>query len=312
MKRRNTLLIGISSLVLLLFIGVFVSKFIGGNTNEKASDGGGVVSEPEAPSEAPPSGESPDFGGRPTGGSGDKIIGTYSLNFETLTFPETIKSVEELVTQFKGYIEYSEVYNQPSQEGKIYKYARYTIRIPKNDVSAFNTAIKNVAHIISENSNLQNVTRYYNDTTARLESLEAQRKRLNELYEKADRMEDIITIESRLQDILYQIESLKGELNYLNEAVSYSTVTVYIQEVAKLTTGESVQASLTERLSKAWKDSLSFFEESLITFTIAVIYLLPFLAVLGVMVFIAIKVRNKKAPKKIHEVPGPSDKDKEE
>ena len=53
-------------------------------------------------------------------------------------------------------------------EGKIFKYARYTIRIPKNDVSAFNTALKNTAHIISENSNLQNVTRYYNDTTARL------------------------------------------------------------------------------------------------------------------------------------------------
>lgn len=310
MKRKNKLLIGISSIVLLLFIGVFVSNFIGGNLNEKANDGGGVVSEPGAPSEAP-SEESPDLGGRPTGGAGDKIIGTYSLNFETLSFPETIKSVEELVAQFKGYIEYSEVFNQPSQEGKIYKYARYTIRIPKNDVSAFNTAIKNTAHIISENSNLQNVTRYYNDTTARLESLEAQRKRLNELYEKADRMEDIITIESRLQDILYQIESLKGELNYLNEAVSYSTVTVYIQEVAKLTTGESVQASLSERLSKAWKDSLSFFEESLVTFTIAVIYLLPFLTVLGVMVFIAIKVRNRKTPKKIHEVPGPSEKEKE-
>ena len=311
MKRRSKIIIGISSVVVILFIGIFVSSFFGGSLNEKSEDGSSVApGMPEALAEEPSYGEgTPDYTGRPTGGAGDKIIGTYSLNFETLTFPETVKAVDELVAQFKGYIEYSEVYNQPSMEGKIFKYARYTIRIPKNDVSAFNTALKNTAHIISENSNLQNVTRYYNDTTARLESLEAQRKRLNELYEEADRMEDIINIESRLQDIMYQIESLKGEINYLNEAISYSTVSVYVQEVAKLTTGESIQATLSERLGKALKDSLAFFEESLVTFAIAVIYILPFLAVLSVLVFIAVKVRKKRTPAKGKEAPGPSSKE---
>ena len=124
-----------------------------------------------------------------------------------------------------------------------------------------------------------------------------------------DRMEDIINIESRLQDIMYQIESLKGEINYLNEAISYSTVTVYVQEVAKLTTGESIQATLSERLSKALKDSLDFFEESLVTFAIAVIYILPFLAVLSVLIFIAVKVRKKKIHVKDKEAPGPSSKE---
>ena len=122
-------------------------------------------------------------------------------------------------------------------------------------------------------------------------------------------MEDIINIESRLQDIMYQIESLKGEINYLNEAISYSTVSVYVQEVAKLTTGESIQATLSERLGKALKDSLAFFEESLVTFAIAVIYILPFLAVLSVLVFIAVKVRKKRTPAKGKEAPGPSSKE---
>lgn len=311
MKRRNKIILVLSSLVVVMFIGVFATNFFGRTVNDKSDDGGAVApGMPEAPAEEPSFGEvTPDIPGRPVGGAGDKIIGTYSMNFETLTFPETIKSIEELVVQFKGYIEYSEVYNQPSMEGKIFKYARYTIRIPKNDVTAFNTAVKNAAHLISENSNLQNVTRYYNDTTARLESLEAQRKRLNELYAEADRMEDIINIESRLQDIMYQIESLKGELNYLNEAVSYSTVTVYVQEVAKLTTGESIQATLSERLSLALKESIEFFKESLVTFLIAVIYILPFMIILSVMVLIATKIRKKRNHVKTSEVPGPSSKE---
>ncbi len=86
-------------------------------------------------------------------------------------------------------------------------------------------------------------------------------------------------------------------------------MSVYVQEVAKLTTGESIQATLSERLGKALKDSLAFFEESLVTFAIAVIYILPFLAVLSVLVFIAVKVRKKRTPAKGKEAPGPSSKE---
>lgn len=289
MKSRKKIFMGIGSVLLLTFVGVFIFTLLGGNpgmlgksTNDTAEYAPGYPA--EVPAEEPMA-PGQDFGGRDEdgGGIGDKIIGTYSMNFETLEFMKTVSDLEALVAKYKGYVEYSEVYNQASNEGRIYKFARHTLRIPKEEVMAFNTELKLMAHLVSENANVQNVTRYYRDTETRLDTLEAQRKRLNELYEQAERIEDIINIESKLNDIIYQIESIKGELQYLDESINYSTVTTYIQEVSKLTEGESIQASFGERLSKALTESVYFFQEAVITFFIVLIYLIPFLIVFGAL-----------------------------
>lgn len=289
MKSRKKIIMGIGSVLLLSFVGVFIFTLLGGNLSlMKRSTDDTAEYAPSYPSEAPaeePSEPDLDFikGEEDAGGIGDKIIGTYSMNFETLEFTKTVSELEALVAKYKGYVEFSEVYNQSSSEGRIYKFARHTLRIPKDEVMAFNAELKLMTHMVSENANVQNVTKYYRDTETRLDTLEAQRKRLNELYEEAERIEDIINIESKLNDIIYQIESIKGELQYLDESINYSTVSTYIQEVSKLTEGESIQASFGERLSKALSESVYFFQEAVITFFIVLIYLIPFLIVFGAL-----------------------------
>ena len=302
MKTGKKIVIGIASLLLLSFIGVFIFTLLGGNLAKNATeDSMGYV--PGMPAESPAepayeeSGGEYDQGFGRDGSIGDKIIGTYSMNFETLEFSETISDLESLVSKYQGYIQSSQIYNQSSMEGRIYKYAVHTLRIPKEEVMAFNTELKLMAHMVSENSSVQNVTRYYRDTEARLETLEAQRKRLNELYEQAERIEDIITIESKLNDIIYQIESLKGELQYLDEEINYSTVTTYVQEVSKLTTGESIQASFSERIGNALSESVYFFQEAMISFFIVLIYLVPFLVIFGILAYVGNKIIRRRKPK---------------
>lgn len=300
MRTKKKIFIGSGALLLVMFIGVFIFTVLGGSlglrgiTTDKT---GNESVAPGAPTEVPDK----DYGEQDGKGgiAGDKVIGTYTLNFETLEFSKSIDYVDALVLKYKGYVEYSEIYNMPTQAGKIFKYARYTLRIPKEQVMAFNTEFKLNSHLTSENSNVQNVTKYYNDTTARLNTLETQLARLNELYGKAELIQDIISIESRINEIMYQIESLKGELQYLDERINYSTVSVYIQEVAKLTTGESVQASFGERLNKALKDSIAYFQEAMINFVILLIYVIPFIVVLGILgygVAKVVKVTRKKLP----------------
>jgi len=318
MKTRKKIYLGIGSLLLLTFIGVFIFTLLGGNLQKTANDSVGYapgMPTAEEPAEAPQEGESFDEDYAVTGrdGSiGDKIIGTYSMNFETMEFSETITDLEALVTKYEGYIQNSDIYNQSSSEGRIYKFARHTLRIPKDKVIAFNTELKLLAHMVSENSSVQNVTRYYNDTEARLETLEAQRKRLNELYEQAERIEDIINIESKLNDIIYQIESLKGELQYLDEEIDYSTVTTYVQEVSKLTTGESIQAPFSERIRNALSDSVYFFQEAMISFFIVLIYLVPFLIIAGVLAYIGNKIIKRRQPKVTKESSGNSHNEESE
>lgn len=310
MKTGKKIIIAISSLLVLSFIGVFVFTLLGGSLVKNASeDSMGYA--PGMPQEAP-SYEEPAMDGDYTQGSGregsvgDKIIGTYSMNFETLEFPETISDLEGLVSKYDGYIQNSEIYNQSSSEGRVYKFARHTLRIPKEDVMAFNTELKLLAHMVSENSSVQNVTRYYRDTETRLATLEAQQKRLNELYEQAERIEDIINIEAKLNDIIYQIESIKGELQYLDEEINYSTVTTYVQEVSKLTTGESIQASFSQRIRNALDDSVYFFQEAMISFTIVLIYLVPFLVIFGILAYVGSRIIRRRKPKVKNEPSGNS------
>jgi len=314
MKTRKKIYIGIGSLLLLTFIGVFIFTLLGGNLQKTANDSVGYapgMPTAESPAEEPAYDQSYEESGR-DGSIGDKIIGTYSMNFETLEFSETITDLEALVTKYEGYIQNSEIYNQSSSDGRIYKFARHTLRIPKEEVMAFNTELKLIAHMVSENSSVQNVTRYYNDTEARLETLEAQRKRLNELYEQAERIEDIINIESKLNDIIYQIESLKGELQYLDQEIDYSTVTTYVQEVSKLTTGESIQAPFSERISNALSDSVYFFQEAMISFFIVLIYLVPFLIIAGILTYVGNKIIKRRKPKLTKESSGNSHNEESE
>ena len=44
-------------------------------------------------------------------------------------------------------------------------------------------------------------------------------------------MEDIITIEQRLSDVRYQLESMESQLRSYDNRVDYSTVYLYIDEV---------------------------------------------------------------------------------
>ncbi len=301
MRSKKKVFIGIGAFLVLMFISVFIYTLFGGTLqkNKSITSNSGrdtAVTSPEMPSPDFGVAEEADGSKGVTGGVSqgvseqDKIIGTFSMNFETLDFPKMIIDVTGLVSKYTGYVQNSSIYNNSSSDGKLYKYATYVFRIPKDKAIAFNAELKNLANITTESSSQENVTKYYRDTQARLTTLEAQQKRLNELFAQAKEIADIITIETRLNEIIYQIEMIKGELQYLDDRVDYSTIYVNIQEVSRLTTGESIQASLGERLQLALKQSAELFKESMINFLILLIYVIPFAIVLGILGFFGIKI----------------------
>lgn len=318
MRNKKKIFTGIGAFLVLMFVSVFVYTLFGGNLQK--NKGLPSIFERNSTVTSPPEMASPDYGksedaGSPTGVTGgvgqatsdqDKVIGTFSMNFETLDFPKMIIDVTGLVTKYTGYVQSSSIYNNTSPDGKLYKYATYVFRIPKDKAFAFNTELKTLANITTESSSQENVTKYYRDTQARLTTLEAQQKRLNELFAQAKEIADIITIETRLNEIIYQIEMIKGELQYLDERVDYSTIYVNIQEVSKLTTGESIQASLGERLQLALKQSAELFKESMINFLILLIYVIPFAIVIGILSFFGVKIFRRARRKAV----GPKNTDK--
>ena len=65
--------------------------------------------------------------------------------------------------------------------------------------------------------------------------------------EKAESIEDIITIEQRLSNVRYQIESMEAQLRTYDNKVDYSTVHLDVSEVKELTPVH--EETLWERIS---------------------------------------------------------------
>ena len=235
-----------------------------------------------------------------------KLIKNVSLSVETETFEELLATITEKTNGFSGYIEESYTYNGSNYYGRGTRNASMTIRIPAQQLDAFLSSVSEVSNVISRNDSVSDVTLQYVDMESHKKALTAEQDRLLELLEQAESVEDIITIESRLSDVRYQIESMESQLRTLQNQVSYSTVYLDIQEVEKLTPVE--EQTRGEMIREGFVDSLYGVGNGLLDFGMAVIIDLPYLVVWAAVILLVIliirlfrKRRKNKKQKKMQE-----------
>lgn len=235
-----------------------------------------------------------------------KLIKNVNLSVETETFEELLATITEKTESFSGYIEESYTYNGSNYYGRGTRNASMTIRIPAQHLDAFLSSVSEVSNVISRNDSVSDVTLQYVDMESHKKALTAEQDRLLELLEQAESVEDIITIESRLSDVRYQIESMESQLRTLQNQVSYSTVYLDIQEVEKLTPVE--EQTRGEMIREGFVDSLYGVGNGLLDFGTAVIIDLPYLVVWAAVILLVIliirllrKHRKNKKQKKMQE-----------
>lgn len=184
-----------------------------------------------------------------------KLIWTADLSMETLDFDGCVSGLNQLVTDFGGYIESS--YTQGGQRLSGYsnnRYASYTIRIPAQRLDEFLEQMGSIGNVTSRSKSSRNITLDYADNEARKETLQLEQERLMELLAQATELEDIITLESRLSEIHYQLDGYSSTLRRYDDLVDFSTVELSINEVKQIT--EVDAATIPERISAGFKDSL--------------------------------------------------------
>ena len=210
-----------------------------------------------------------------------KLIRNVNLEVETETFDELLTAVEEKTERLSGYIEQSYTYNGSNFYGRGTRNANLTIRIPAANLNAFLSSIAEVSNVISRNDSVTDVTLQYVDMESHKEALVTEQTRLLELLEQAETVEDIITIEGRLSEVRYQIESMESQLRTMDNQVSYSTIYLYINEVEKLTPVE--EQGTWEKISTGFVDSICEVGSGLADFFIGFIINLPHIILWGVI-----------------------------
>ncbi len=270
-----------------------------------AYDGG--IYENAAPAEVAAEAEETDYG---EGGQAEtvrqqnrKLIKTVDMNVETEEFDLLLHNVEQKVEELGGYLEQSNVYNGSYTSNYRSRSADITARVPSANLNRFVTDVAEHSNVTRKNESVEDVTLQYVDLESHKKALLAEQQSLLSMLEKAESIEDIITINAQLTDVRYQLESMESQLRTYDNKIDYSTVYLSIEEVEQYepyvakSTGERIRDGFVRNLHRVGDGVSNFFIELVISLPILVT-----LAVLVggvILVFIGLlKVSEKQAKKR--------------
>ncbi len=237
----------------------------------------------------------------------EKIIYQGYAYVETTEFDEAVAALEQAVRSFGGFIQESGVNgrSKTNSDGTsviVDRWSHYVVRIPAKRFDEFMTTAGTLGNVTSSNRNAENVTSQYTDYEARLSSLTIQEERLLEMLKESGDLESLIQLEARLSEVRYEIESIQRNLRNLDQRISYSTVTLELQEVEIYTPTASVQRSFGEKIGDSFRDGWQSFARGWQDFVVGLVYALPVLVLLAVIgaaaVVVVISVRKKIRRKK--------------
>lgn len=213
-----------------------------------------------------------------------KIIKESNLRYETQDLEATYQQIIVSVKKNKAYV-------QSDAEGKDYNslYRTITVRIPNTNFDAFLADVgKGVAYFDRKEISAQDVTAEFIDIEARLKAKKTLEARYLELLSKATKVSEILEIEKQLSVIREEIEAKEGQLKYLQNRVSLSTVTIEFYK--KVANAEDATVSYGTKMWNAVKSGWN----GISSFFIGLLHIWPFILILVAVIFIIRKKLKKK------------------
>ena len=226
-----------------------------------------------------------------------KLIRKIWLDVETNDMDALLENVEAKIAELGGYVEGRQMQNGSIYASRRYRHGSLTVRIPAEELDKFVSGVSGVANVVSNRETTEDVTLSYVENESRVKALETEQDRLLELLAKAESMDDILRIESRLTEIRSELEAVKSTLRVYDNQVNYSTVYLDIDEVTEYTEPEpeTVWQRMGTGIVKSWKNMVKGLGNLLVFLVVALPYLLPIGAVATVVILLA---RGKKKAKK--------------
>ena len=226
----------------------------------------------------------------------EKLIYTADAEIETRNFDESVAAVQALLDRYGAFLESSYTggrsYRSQYYGYTDYRSASFVIRVPKEHYAELTSGLSAVGNVTSMNTWVENITSQYTDVESRLKTYRTEEERLLAMLEKAETVEDMIAVESRLSDVRYNIESLTSTLRNWDHEVDYSTVNIHLQEVEELTSPTATQRTYGEKLRDGLTDTLSDvgrFFSNLLLWIVSALPVLVILAVIAVVVIILVR-----------------------
>ncbi len=305
--KKTLITIGLTTVVVLILVGIFASMSFGVATRSFDSGFGGGAPQAEYYALEAPMPAFDAVGAPAVGGTDVKMI-SNALN-ETSSVADarmrlvirnadlaiivrdpkaSMAEITKLAEKMGGFVVSSNLYQSYyGPNNTEVPEATITIRVPVEKLDEALGSIKeNIVEVNYENVTGQDVTSEYVDLQSRLTAKQLAEKKLTQILDAADKTEDVLAVYTQLQLIQIDIEVLKGQIKYYEESASLSAISVRLIAEAgtqPITVGPWTP---TGTAKEAVQDLIYFFQnfvEFLIRF---VLYNLPSLILIGIPLYL--------------------------
>ena len=202
-----------------------------------------------------------------------------------------MKFIVDLAEGQGGFVVNSYLYKTYTSNGIEVPAANITVRVPSDNLTKSLDDIKALVKdgntdILNETVSGEDVTREYTDLQSRLRNLENAAEQLQKIMDEAYKTDEVLSVYNRLVQVQEEIEVLKGQIKYYDEASRLSSIAVTIQaqeSVQPLTIGKWQPQGIARDALQALLNALKFIASALIWI---IIYVIPILAIIFVPIWL--------------------------
>lgn len=217
-----------------------------------------------------------------------KIVRNAWLTLKTERFDEAVSALCEQIEQAGGVVESRDISGAKNAS----RSASLTLRVPSDMLDGVLSGAGEWGEVTREQTSAVDMTSTYTDNASRLESARAKKRQLDALYEKAETMEDIITLTDAIFDVQEEIEWLEGQNRRIDNQASMATLYVTINEKSSAV---AAKQPLLTRMGEEFIEGMENFGEFVFGAVLGLIYALPWAAVAAVVIALARRwIRKKK------------------
>jgi hypothetical protein len=210
---------------------------IGAASSQRSFDsaGGAPASEPEMMFEAPMEEPAADFASNAAGDGFEAaaverlVIQNADLSIVVVNPEAKMDAIGKMAEDMGGFVVSKNVFQTTTGNNIRVPEGNITVRVPAENLEEALEQIKaDAVEVQNENRSGQDVTREYVDLKSRLKTHEQAAEQLSEILEQKTESAEVIEVFNQLVYHREQIEMLKGQINYYEEAAALSAVSVHV------------------------------------------------------------------------------------
>jgi hypothetical protein len=194
-----------------------------------------------------------------------KIIRNGEIEFEVDSFDSSLVTIKKVVAEEAGFV--ATTNSAKLDNGKVK--GTVVVRVPPDHLDTLVLKLRALGDLKRQNLTSQEISKQYADLESELRGARAMEERLLEMIKNGKgEIKDLLAAEKELANWRGRIEKVTGEINYYNNLVSLSTLSIELSErniatAAAATEQETVNAGVeTEDVEKSRAETIKSIDEA--------------------------------------------------